>query len=1207
MSKLEDLKPNAAVRGILPDALATVVSVQWFGSEALELTFKSPSGKVANVLLYRHDESRLEVVEQGRPWSFDGDGALFRLVSEAHRIQLAHLFDPVLAVHTSVLQPLPHQITAVYDVMLPRQPLRFLLADDPGAGKTIMAGLLMKELIARGDLHRCMVVCPGSLAEQWQDELYRRFQLPFEILTNDKLEAARTGNWFLETNLVIARLDKLSRNEDVQEKLKAPDCRWDLIVCDEAHKMSASLFGGEIKYTKRYKLGQLLSTLTRHFLLMTATPHNGKEEDFQLFMALLDGDRFEGRFRDGVHTSDVSDIMRRMVKEGLLKFDATPLFPERIAYTVPYKLSDAEARLYKEVTNYVREEFNRAEALKNDKRAGTVGFALTILQRRLASSPEAICQSLRRRRERLESKLRELELMQRGGQPVRAGESPASPELDAEEVEDLEDAPDNEVEAAEEEILDQATAARTIVELKAEIETLKRLEELALALRRSGEDRKWQELARLLQTVFMAESGVGVVREAPTPYGSGPIPPPTPSPHQKLVIFTEHRDTLSYLEDRISTLLGRGDAVVTIHGGMGREERMKAQEAFRHDPQVQVLLATDAAGEGINLQRAHLMVNYDLPWNPNRIEQRFGRIHRIGQTEVCHLWNLVAEETREGDVYRTLLDKLEQARQALGGQVFDVLGKLQFEGKPLRDLLIEAIRYGERPDIRARLTQVVENAFDKNQLQDLLEERALAHDSMDASRVFRIREEMERAEARRLQPHYIESFFMEAFRRLGGSVKQREPRRYEVTHVPAPVRNRDRLIGIGEPVLSRYERIAFEKSLVTIQGQPLAAFLCPGHPLLSATIDLTLERYRDLLRRGAILVDERDTGTQPRVLFYLEHAIQDASLTRSGDRRIISKRMLYVELDADGNSRHLHYAPYLDYRPLTAALPAAPGRAAQAGEPGVDAILARPECAWINRELERKAQSYAVSQVVPEHLMEVRAPRLDLIAKTEAAVQERLTKEISYWDHRAEQLKLQEQAGRPNARLNSDEARKRADALQARLQKRMEELKLEKQIDPLPPVVMGGLLVVPAGLLAAMKGAAVTAAFAPSTSDKQAAAAKARAIVMQKEREMGYEPIDRELEKLGYDIESRIPGTGKLRFIEVKGRIAGAPTVTVTKNEILYSLNKPDDFILVIVEFDGAGHRVHYIRKPFQREPDFGVTSVNYDFADLLMRANKPQ
>ena len=648
MSKLEDLQPNAAVRGILPDSLVSVVNVQWFGSEALELTYKSPTGRVANELLYRHDEPRLEVVEQGRPWSFDGDGHLFRLVSEAHRIRLAYLFDPVLAVHTSLVDPLPHQITAVYEAMLPRQPLRFLLADDPGAGKTIMAGLLIKELIVRGDLQRCLVVCPGSLAEQWQDELSRRFQLPFDILTNDKLEAARTGNWFLENNLVIARLDKLSRNEDVQQKLQAPDCRWDLVVCDEAHKLSATFFGGEIKYTKRYKLGQLLATLTRNFLLMTATPHNGKEEDFQLFLALLDGDRFEGRFRDGVHQVEVSDLMRRMVKESLLKFDGTPLFPERIAHTVPYKLSDAEAQLYKEVTDYVRDEFNRAEALQNDKRAGTVGFALTILQRRLASSPEAIYQSLRRRRERLEKRLRELQLLHRGA-VIEAMTTTVST-LDPEDVEDLEDAPDNEVQAAEEEILDQATAARTIDELKAEIATLERLEALASTVRRNGEDRKWRELASLLSEIFTPAAIANQVAEEPAAYGTDVIPAPQPSPHQKLVVFTEHRDTLSYLDTRVSTLLGRKEAVAIIHGGMGREERLKAQESFRHDPEVQVLLATDAAGEGINLQRAHLMVNYDLPWNPNRIEQRFGRIHRIGQTEVCHLWNLVADETREGDV-----------------------------------------------------------------------------------------------------------------------------------------------------------------------------------------------------------------------------------------------------------------------------------------------------------------------------------------------------------------------------------------------------------------------------------------------------------------------------------------------------------------------------------------------------------------------------
>ena len=1191
MAKLEDLQSNAAVNGIIPGCQVTVSGIRWFGSDVLELTYKDPAGRVANVLLYRDDEERLEVVEQGRPWSFDGDGSLFRLVSEAHRIRLAHLFDPVLAVHTSLVEPLPHQITAVYEFMLPRQPLRFLLADDPGAGKTIMAGLLIKELIMRGDLQRCLVVCPGNLAEQWQDELYRRFQLHFDILTNDKLEAARTGNWFLENNLVIARLDKLSRDENVQEKLKAPDCSWDLIVCDEAHKFSATFFGGEIKYTKRYKLGQLLTTLTRHLLLMTATPHNGKEEDFQLFMALLDGDRFEGRFRDGVHTVDVSDLIRRMVKEKLLKFDGTPLFPERIANTVPYKLTDNEALLYKEVTEYVREEFNRAEALQRDGRVGTVGFALTILQRRLASSPEAIYQSLCRRRERLEKRLRELELLQRGASvQAMAADIPC---LDDEDLDDLEDAPDVEVEEIEEQVLDRATAARTIDELKAEIETLRRLENLALVVRRSGEDRKWRELAKLLAEVFTPAAIADHLAEAAASYETGHAPGPKPSPRQKIVIFTEHRDTLSYLERRISTLLGRSSALVIIHGGMGREERMKAQESFKHDPAVQVLIATDAAGEGINLQRAHLMVNYDLPWNPNRIEQRFGRIHRIGQTEVCHLWNLVAEETREGDVYHTLLKKLEDARAALGGQVFDVLGKLQFEGRPLRDLLVEAIRYGETPEVKERLNRVVESAFDRNELQEILEESALAHDVMDISRVLRVREEMERAEARRLQPHYIESFFIEAFKRLGGSIRQREPRRYEITRVPAIIRQRDRLIGIGEPVLTRNERVVFEKSLISPQGQPPAAFICPGHPLLDATLDLVLERNRDLLRCGTVLVDEQDPGELPRVLFYLEHEIQDAVSVRAGERRAVSKQMLYVELDADGGTRHLHYAPYLDYRPLGA------------DEPDLQALLDYPECAWITQELEQKAQEHAIAHVVPGHLKEVRNRRLEWIGKTRAAVKERLTKEIGYWDHRAEELKLQEQAGRPNARLNWQEACKRADDLQARLQKRLEQLDLESKLSPLPPVVLGGLVVIPQGLIEKIKGDRRAAE--ASSSDTQAAAARARAIIMETERQLGFEPVDREFEKLGYDIESRDPHSGKLRFIEVKGRVSGAPTITVTRNEILYSLNKPDDFILAIVEFieDGT-HKVHYLRRPFQREPDFGVTSVNYSFAELLKRVETP-
>ena len=577
MALLEELKPGVLVKGLLPGNLVTVIDIKRQGSICVELTYKDANGHFDSVLLYRESEPSIEIASEGLPWSFDADGATFRLTSEAYRINLAYLFDPLIAVHTSLIEPLPHQITAVYETMLGKQPLRYLLADDPGAGKTIMTGLLIKELMIWGDLHRCLIVSPGNLVEQWQDELSRKFQLTFDILTNDRLEASASGNAFSDMPLCIARLDKLSRDERVQAKLEQTD--WDLVVIDEAHKMSATFFSGEVKFTKRYQLGQLLGKVTRHLLLLTATPHNGKEEDFQLFMALLDQDRFEGRFRDGVQKVDTSDLMRHLVKEQLYTFDGTPLFPERKAYTVNYQLSGLEESLYQEVSDYVCQEFNRADALENNGRKGTIGFALTTLQRRLASSPEAIYQSLKRRKARLEHRLQEEQQVRRGGvdagdtgrgqaQPQHFGHGgdetiellQGLPLLSEDDLDDLDDAPDAELEETEERVVDLASAARTIAELEVEISILAQLEELALQVRRRGTDRKWEGLASLLQNNAEMFDASGHRR--------------------KLVIFTEHRDTLHYLTERIRIMLGYEEAVVNIHGGMGREERRKAQEAF---------------------------------------------------------------------------------------------------------------------------------------------------------------------------------------------------------------------------------------------------------------------------------------------------------------------------------------------------------------------------------------------------------------------------------------------------------------------------------------------------------------------------------------------------------------------------------------------------------------------------------------------------
>ena len=939
---------------------------------------------------------------------------------------------------------------------------------------------------------------------------------------------------------------------------------WDLIVVDEAHKMSATVWGGEVKYTKRFLLGRLLSDITRHFLLLTATPHNGKDEDFQLFMSLIDPERFAGAQRTSNQAIDVSDVMRRLVKEDLLKFDGTPLFPERRAYTVNYDLSPKESVLYHEVTSYVQEEFNRADQLSNERK-NTVGFALTILQRRLASSPEAIYQSLHRRRERLENRLNEEKLGK------RAEEYRSSINYDADYDDD--DYSSEEIEREEENVADQASAARTIQELEAEIRTLKHLEQIANEVRLSGEDRKWDELSKLLQDnecMFTADGQ-----------------------REKLIIFTEHKDTLRYLTDKIRTLFGSDDSVVTIHGGMLRDERRKVEEMFRQDKNVRILIATDAAGEGINLQRAHLMINYDLPWNPNRLEQRFGRIHRIGQTEVCHLWNLVSQETREGMVFQCLFNKLEEERAALGGKVFDILGDMTFENKPLRELLIEAIRYGNDPKVRERLWQVVDHSMNTDKFRELISENALTEDSMDVSKVMEIKEEMERVEAHKLQPHFIEAFFIEAFKSLGGKIHKREHGRYEITSVPFAIRNRDMQIGFGESVLPRYERICFEKDDCNIPGLVPASLICPGHPLLDATVDLIRERNADALKHGSIFIDDEDYGRDPRLLFYIEDAIQDGVILPNGNKRIISKNVHFVELKEDGTAKNAGYAPYLDYR--------------AASEEETKAILDYAKSqTWLSQGVEDRAQGYAISEIIPEHFARVKTHKLEMLDKIAKAVKDRMTQEIQYWDFRAIDLREKEAAGKGNQRLTSANAARRAEELEARMQKRLAEIDTERMISAMPPVIVGGSLIIPKGLLHILMHQVTPDTF--SQGDRQAVEHAAMKAVMDIELRLGNTPTDVGAAKCGYDVESRIPERKRayaraLRMIEVKGRKKGSTTVTVSKNEILTCLNKQDEFILAIVEVDGDKTRTVYLKKPFKNAPDFTATSVNYDIVDLINNA----
>lgn len=1172
MLKLEDIKKNAAISGVEPGHVVRVVTTEPVGDNALTIYYKKPDGQLCERMLFRTDESNLSLADAGRPWAFDAPGEAFKLAAEAWRINLAHLFDPMMAVHTSNVEPLPHQITAVYESMLPRQPLRYVLADDPGAGKTIMAGLFIRELLMRADAKRVLIVAPGSLVEQWQDEMFEKFGLSFTLFSREQVEQSRSGNPFDDFDLLVARVDQLSRNEDLQEKLKLS--HWDLVVVDEAHKLSASYFGNKVNKTRRFQLGELLGSITRHFLLMTATPHNGKEEDFQLFMSLLDSDRFYGKFRDGTRKVDVDDLMRRMVKEEMLRFDGTRLFPERRAYTTNYRLSDLEAALYEAVTSYVREEMNRADNLQDGARKGTVGFALTSLQRRLASSPEAIYQSLKRRRHKLTRRVEEERLRQRGQRLAETIDDDNNFSKSSDDIWDSSDSMSaDDYENFEEAVVDQATAAQTIQELEAEIIILEGLEEQARQVVHSGQDRKWDELSKLLQNTPEMHDSEGRQR--------------------KLIIFTEHRDTLNYLAVKIRGLIGNEESVVMIHGGVKREERRKVQELFRNDPAVRVLIATDAAGEGVNLQNANLMVNYDLPWNPNRLEQRFGRIHRIGQTEVCHLWNMVAAETREGDVFHRLFEKLEVEREALGGRVFDILGEV-FEERSLKDLLIEAIRYGEDPEVRARLRRKVEGALDTQHLETIIKRNALCEEVMDERRLFAVKEEMEKAEARKLQPYFIRSFFNQAFQQLGGELRPREPGRYEITHVPATIRERDRQIGgrdrrNTDPVLRRYERVCFEKQYVRLVdrvGAPMASLMHPGHPLMQSVTDIVLEQHRNKLKQGAVLVDSTDMGLAPKVMFIIDHSVKEGANPAS----VVSRRMQFVEIDPQGNAINAGWAPHLDLEPI-----------AKADMALIEDVLG---AAWITQNLEQQALAHASTHLVPEHFDEVRTRREKSVDKTLAAVHERLVKEINFWSDRY--IKLQDDiAAGKDARLTLENVRRTIDDLTARRESREKELLAMRHVVSATPVVVGGALVIPAGLLIQRKGEPGWTADAAARKRVEAVAMKA---VMDAELALGHDVIDVSAQKCGWDVTS-LPKAldGKLpptRHIEVKGRAKGQSTITVTRNEILYGLNQQDKFILAIVLVDGDTFEgPFYVTKPFTQEPDWAVSSINLDLEQLLAKA----
>ncbi len=824
------------------------------------------------------------------------------------------------------------------------------------------------------------------------------------------------------------------------------------------------------------------------------------------------------------------------------------------------------------MTTYVREEMDRAEKLKSKdkRRGGTVGFALTSLQRRLASSPAAIYESLKRRRKKLENRKAEIRL-------VNSGHASADilKKYDQTAPENLDDADDEmvseELEEFTNEVMDQATASETIEELEKEIISLRDLEESARKVVHSGEDRKWSELSKILQnTPEMRTAG---------------------DAQRKLLIFTESKDTLNYLHDQIAGVVGGKEKIVTIHGGTNRDLRNAAQANFRNDPNILVMIATDAASEGVNLQKAtNLMVNYDLPWNPNRIEQRFGRIHRIGQTEVCHLWNMVAKNTREGEVFQRLFDKLEVQRKALGGRVFDVLGEA-FDGVSLKDLLIRAIRFGDSPEVRKQMKQVIEGALDTEHIKGIISRNALVEQHMGLDDLYKVKDEMDRAEARKLQPYFIHSFFEEAFASLKGEMKPREAGRWEIRHVPAQIIERDRAINTSRvPVTRVYDRICFEKQHIRVDGKPAAELIHPGQPLMAAVTDIVLDAHRVKLREGAILVDPSDDSIEPRVVFMLDHSIKESV----GDQRTVSQRLQFVAIDRTLKPLNAGWAPHIDLRPLKDEERAL-----------ISDAIGAP---WIKSDLESNALAFASQELAPDHLKEVKTRREQYADKVNQAVHERLTKEIAYWEDRYLKLKEDVSAGK-QPRMQPENARRRFEELSARLEQRKKEIAAMRNVISSTPNVVGGALVVPAGLIAMKSGLPHFTADAEARKRVELAAMKA---VMDAEQALGHQVFDVSLHKCGWDITARPPKRQDRlpddRHIEVKGRAKGQTTVTITANEIMYALNQKNKFILAIVIVDGDHTEgPYYVKNPFDSAPGFGEESRNFNISSFLTRALKPE
>lgn len=1033
--------------------------------------------------LIPHDEiSKIKISDFLLTFSSNSEEVFLAL--EGLRYHYASLFDPFLAMNVSKIDPLPFQIDAVYGYVLKLPKIRFLIADDPGAGKTIMAGLIIKELKLRGVINRILIVVPGHLKDQWRRELKERFQESFTVATRQLMNAHYGENIWERENQIITSIDFIKK-DDISSTLSS--VYWDLIIVDEAHKMSAYGYAGSIQKTDRYKVGEILSRNTKHFLFLTATPHKGDPENFRLLLDLLEPGFFATKemVQESIEKRENPLFIRRL-KEDLKDFDGRPIFTNRYAKTVKFRLSDLEKELYNQVSQYVFNQYNLAMQTTTRR---NIAFALLILQRRLASSTWALYKSLERRKKRLEDLLKEPEI------------KPYIPSLTNEDIEEYEDE-DEDTRIKREAEFESLTTAKTKEELQREIKTIESLIELALKVIKTESEVKLNELRKAIEEGFRKIEEIGGNR--------------------KILIFTESRDTMEYLYGKIKSW---GYSVNFIHGGMSLEERINAEKVFKN--LTEVMVATEAAGEGINLQFCHIMINYDIPWNPNRLEQRMGRIHRYGQQKDVYMFNLVAEDTREGEVFAKLFDKLEEIRQALGkDKVFDIIGDV-FYGKNLYQLIIDAV-VGARTidEIISEIDITVDPEYIQK-IRDALGE-SLATRHIDYTR---IREMAEKAKEYRLIPEYVEEFFKKAFAMVGGKYRIRKDGLLGIETIPYEIR------AIAEDtnfknkfgsLIHSYTRITFDKDIAF--RNPDVEFVSFGHPLFEATLEWVKQNLIEAMHRGAIFEDPE--GRLNGYIFFFEGEIKDGTGSLAG------KKLIAI-YDDGGDTKPINPAIIWDLKPSSQ----------------IQSPSAMPQP--LSPQVIDKLQDYAYLEIkkYKEEILKERDRQAQIKEKYGITSLEYLIRELD-----CDLVELYERAERGErvdiVISNKTERKKHYERAIENLKKAIEQ---ESHLIVSMPKLLSALYVKPA----------VDVMVSDEEIEKIG-----MEIAMKYERSHGREPEDVSLENLGFDIRSR--GAQEVRYIEVKAR-AQSGDIALTPNEWFKAKRFKEQYWLYIVEKAGTPEPALYI------------------------------